>query len=277
MEYLARCTVCSETTDVKTKTRFNKIKHTSYRCKSCIVKDRTYFCRSCQGPLIFKSPFYKRKAEEFGLICNQCRNPPLTAEQEQFLSGLMLGDGSIVYPNKNASQNPRLQTRRQVQDLEYLEWQHSLFEKFYSVGPTPVSQYDRRTDKLYSSYHLQSRTCEIFKNWHKTWYPDGKKIIPKDLRLSPLTLLVWFLDDGCIIKKSESNLILKLATNGFKPEDTLFLAKLLEDFLGEKISMYRNGNGYILRGSTKTSRKLISIIEPIFPSFMSRKKTWIKK
>lgn len=36
----------------------------------------------------------------------------------------------------------------------------------------------------------------LFNEERKRWYPDGKKVIPKDFRFSPISLNIWYLGDG---------------------------------------------------------------------------------
>lgn len=115
---------------------------------------------------------------------------------------------------------------------------------------------------------------KVFKDLHNKWYENGKKIVPKDLELNPITILVWFLDDGCICKKSKTNLVVKFSTDGFNESNVLFLRKILQDYINETMNIFKNGSGFILKGSTKAAKSIIQIIEPIYLDCMNRKAVW---
>ena len=90
--------------------------------------------------------------------------------------------------------------RRRVRD--YLEWlerelapysarinDHVAVKKrpdlFGSFGPPSLEM-----SVLYTKQH------PVFSAIREKWYPSGKKRVPLDVDLSPLTVAVWFMDDG---------------------------------------------------------------------------------
>lgn len=196
-----------------------------------------------------------------------------TLEQEEFFNGLMLGDGGLTY-SCDRSKFPRLCMTRKSSDIEYLYIQYNLFSNFYSTLPKISKLFDPRNNKTYEKCYSQTLTGELFKTLHKKWYHDKIKIIPRDLKLSDLTILIWFLDDGCIVKSGRNSLTIKFSTNGFLKSDVEFLAEKLKIYTDENFNIYKNGTGYILKASTIPTMKIIDIINPIFPQCMSRKKTW---
>ena len=80
------------------------------------------------------------------------------------------------------------------------------------------SYYDKRTNQTY--YHSAAKTYinEVFTFEKQHWYPHGKKIIPDNLILTPLTCLIWYIGDGCI-SHSKNTQYIKLATQCFSKED----------------------------------------------------------
>jgi hypothetical protein len=56
-----------------------------------------------------------------------------TQEQNEFFTGLMLGDGGLTWGK--TSNFPRLSMTRQVQDKDYLFWQYDIFKDFYGTEP----------------------------------------------------------------------------------------------------------------------------------------------
>lgn len=196
----------------------------------------------------------------------------LTKTQKEFLVGNLLGDGGICFGGIR-SLYPRLTCQRQAIDKDYVYYQYSLFKDFYGTGPKFREVFDKRNNKIYTNYSILSRSGLIFKELYNKWYPDGKKIVPKDIELTSLTLLIWFLDDGCVITSGNS-LKIKFSTDAFIKDDVIFLCNLLENFIQEKLKIYKNGSGYIIRGETLATVKIINIIDPIFLECMERKRKW---
>lgn len=257
-----------------------------YLCRECkkskTKRNRSRECRKCQNLIEYQSLSAMRNAILKNSICASCKSNQipsiLTDHQKEILDGLMLGDGSIVFPNKNRSKYPRLCLNRKTNDKEYLNWQYNIFKEFYSSEPKDRDIYDKRTNKVYKSTSLISKSGQLFLDYYNKWYPNKKKIVPRDLKLSPLLLLIWFLDDG-FIQKPKNNLRLKLATDGFIEEDVKFLCSLLNEYFAkdiiQKFNYFKNGNGFQIHTfSTLLTIRFIKVIEPIFPNFMDRKRTW---
>jgi hypothetical protein len=238
-------------------------------------------CPQCSKIMMYSTYDGMRCSTKAGALCVECRDinrvpNQLSQIQIEFLTGLLLGDGCIQYGSIRAK-NPRLVVNRKLDDIDYLVWQFEIFKDFYKTnGPTKSDIYDKRTNKIYHHAILQSKSSSIFKLYREKWYsePNKIKIIPKDLILTPLTLLIWFLDDGCVVNSSKNGLIFQLSTDGFLKEDVEFLAILLSSFINERVNICRNKEKFFLRGYTPSTLSLISIIDDILPECMSRKRTW---
>lgn len=188
-EYIVFCNTCNKPHDVKYFSRFEKINKNTYRCKDCILHDKIRVCPKCFKEIIHQSPSAKRKAVELNSVCKNCCSNQIpqsfTEEQESFLIGLLLGDASIVYPSEK-SLFPRLTLSRKEEDKDYLFWQFDVFKEFYGAAPTRKRCFDKRFNKEYFQYHLQSKTGKTFEDIFNMWYPNGIKIIPKSIKLNPL-------------------------------------------------------------------------------------------
>lgn len=250
----------------------------TYLCKECTIKRKTGKCPKCNNDIIYQSPAAKKKAIELNSVCKKCRSNQipqlLTDEQKEFINGLLLGDASIVYAVKDKSLYPRLTLSRKEEDKDYLFWQFEIFKEFYGSEPKLKRCFDKRSKKEYNQYHLQTKSGNIFTEYYNKWYPNKIKIVPKDLKISPLMLLVWFLDDGSITNSSKNGLSLKLATDGFVENDVIFLANLLNDYFCDKFFIYKNDSNFIIKASTLPTIKFIKEIDTILPLCMERKRTW---
>ena len=121
---------------------------------------------------------------------------------------------------------------------------------------------------------------------YEKWYKDGNKVIPDNLVLCPLTVAIWFADDGSVSvgrgKKSTltenkvypQRLMAKFATHSFSIVEVNFLISQLEAILGTKVHSYKEKylEQYTIRiNSSSVAKKLFREIDNDFPSGMDRK------
>lgn len=195
----------------------------------------------------------------------------LTEVQHNNLVGLLLGDGCLGI-RKN-SINPRLTIRRQISDLSYLQYHFNIFrnmcrDKAITIGKV----YDKRYDKNYEYCNLETRHIPAFKTYKDKWYPNGKKIVPRDLVLNNEIIAIWICDDAYVRLKNNKNINITFNTQGFNIEDVEFLKSLLDEKYNTNftIQIVKNNNPIIL-GHNHQSRLLLSDINKVFPTCMNRK------
>ena len=82
-------------------------------------------------------------------------------------------------------------------------------------------------------FSLHTDVHDNLTEMYRKWYPESNeyvKLVPKDFELTPISLLHWFMDDGCAIihhhnrknkKYNNENLYISLATNGFYKKDEI--------------------------------------------------------
>lgn len=215
----------------------------------------------------------------------------LTSKQEQVLNGLLLGDGCLFVGKSNKC--PLLTVARAAKDLEYLRFQHGIFRKFCSdEGIIKSDKTDRKANKTYKGFKFRTRAIPELLPYHSLWYPDGKKIVPASLELTPTTMAHWFCDDGSIRTKNDrsggkyQSLVLKLSTNGFQKHDVEFLHSLLTERYGSHFSIVHdslawykkkhpsyteNNNNFFILTYTEGAWNIFHDIEKVFPPGMERK------
>lgn len=220
------------------------------QCKICYDKNR--YEKIKQGKWEFNKPMPET----------------LTSEQEQVLLGGLLGD-FYLYQNENHI-NAGLSCNRAVKDKKYAKFEYELFADFCNDGVKDKEYFDRRTNKTYKGVWFRTRVSEVFTSYKNKWYPEGHKIVPQDLRLTPLICAIWFCDDGSVITNKNS-LRLQLATDGFKKEEVEFLAELLRKELGQLFIVYPKEGNYVIHAFTNATKRFIEYIQPQFPASMKRK------
>jgi len=184
----------------------------------------------------------------------------ITTLQHEVLIGGLLGDASLELSGRMRS--PRLKIERSYKDIQYLQWQFSVFRNLCHSGLHTYKRYDKRYDKVYKSSYLRTRQLPELLSYYKKWYPNNKRDVPRDIKLTPLTLAVWVADDGCIIKEKNSYII-KLSTESFTPEGVDYLRFLLRDYTGQhfpKYKKHKDKNQFFIKATSGPAISVLKII-----------------
>lgn len=185
----------------------------------------------------------------------------LTNTQNSIIIGSLLGDGCIskpiIYkPTGNIKSQSYFIKSQARKSREYLEWHFEQLKPF-SSNLYDGMNYAKGICNERSAFRTSSN--KIFTELRKKWYPNGKKIVPKDLELNSLLLAVWYADDGCIrVRKRE----LTISTCGFNIIDCEYLVLLLKKYFNIESSV---GCGNIIFVKAKYIEKFIEIVRPFMP------------
>ena len=125
-----------------------------------------------------------------------CHNIP-TMEEQRILDGLVLSDGCLSKRYKNGN------ARYQHIGSEFGFLGH-IMEVLPSLpwGSTEPRQKVEPGSKSGFSYQIWSRVNSWLTKQQGRWYPNGTKIIPMDLSISPEMLLYAYLGDGTLGQQS---------------------------------------------------------------------------
>lgn len=185
-------------------------------------------------------------------LSNQCK---------EIILGSLLGDGSlrIHKPYRNA----RFAFRHSIIQKKYFFWKVARLKEISSQNCFWYQKEDGRSKKKklrYQSLALNSLT----KLYHLTHQKEKLSINQKWLRwLTPLSLLVWWLDDGSLIKNSRQGV---WCNEKFSRQDLLKLSRYLKQRWKIKTQVGRRGKYYQLRiYSTEELKKFLRLILPYFP------------
>lgn len=132
----------------------------------------------------------------------------LSTRQKEILFGMVLGD---AYVQKTGKNNSRLRLEHSLKQKDYIDWKYNQFQNVFQSKPVSVKRVHPKTKRMYEYLRLQSHSSPVFGKLQKTFYnTDGKKILPENLQkilMSPLTIAVWYMDDGYYDKRDKSALI----------------------------------------------------------------------
>ena len=116
----------------------------------------------------------------------------LSKVQQQLILGCVLGDG---YMRKKV--NAHLQITHSIKQKEYVDWKYSNLKDIVLTAP---KVYRGNAGRV--GYRFFTRSIPALNTFYNTFYQNRKKIVPRDLKLSPLTLAVWYMDDGSKSRKA---------------------------------------------------------------------------
>lgn len=197
-------------------------------------------------------------------------NVILTEFQKEYLDGLMLGDGNLhLSKNKDAAKNPFLSIVRSIKDIEYLRDNLKVFQNLCTENFKDVHQasiFDKRTNKNYYNCKFSTRYLPCLMPTYNRWYFNGKKIIPNDLKLTPLTCSIWFYDDGSLEKSKKNNgrLKLKLSSHSFTKEENLFLIKQMNELLSANFLIVNEKKHSYIVGADLATKNLLIILNHFY-------------
>lgn len=144
------------------------------------------------------------------------------AEAAEVFDGLMLGDGSLRHRGISADFRMALSGERLGIPLEsfrsFLCYVKGILELLGVEACTGHPRFFKEPYKGRSHYKcgLSTRVSSFATSQHPRWYPDGRKEVPDDLALTPISLAYWFMGDGCSYrKKNAAGVDISLCTQGF--------------------------------------------------------------
>lgn len=178
-------------------------------------------------------------------------------EQMSVINGSILGDGHLSKPRGNGNSCfSKAQTARR---REYLEWTGNILGEHLSS----INEHDNwAAGKKYRKAILLSRACTDFTDLRHKWYPNGTKIVPRDLVLDPLSIAIWFFDDGSNDLKNRQ---VSFATYSFSKDDCQFLCCKLKE---HSVDSYVSSDN-VINVSTKSYKTFVDMVTPymIWPFF----------
>ena len=119
----------------------------------------------------------------------------ISSREREILIGTILGDAHIAMLKTAA----RLEVTHSEKQKEYVLWKHAEFRRFTRAQPRLVLIEDARYGKTYRQWRFSTGVQKWCTKMHRIFYKDRIKIVPRNIGVlltSPLSLAVWFMDDG---------------------------------------------------------------------------------
>lgn len=159
----------------------------------------------------------------------------LSNELSDLLEGELLGDGFIgMYSSCSA------RYAHSSKHEEYLIW---LSKTFAGLGLEQVGKINKRWHKKSKTfgYHYTTRYYPELVPLRQRFYPEGEKIVPKDLILTPIMARQWYIGDGRLSVSAERCSQISFSTCAFDKASIDYLLKELRD-KGFKVSHWPSSN-----------------------------------
>lgn len=216
------------------------LKREGYCLSNEYINNATELLWQCKNEHIWKA---KPRNIHNGQWCPQCHDNKisnylnLTLPLIHFLDGELLGDGSLSMGRSKSSAYFKYGTSKK----EYLIWLMDILREFglNFLGENKIYiQHRKKDEKIYKCFHAFSKSYRDLLTLYKRWYPEGKKIVPSDIELMPITIRQWYIGDGCLVRERKKGKFLKvkLYSLGFGLEyNKLLQEKLKEIGISSKI------------------------------------------
>ena len=174
----------------------------------------------------------------------------LSQRQKEILIGCVLGDAYI-------SPLGKVRIEQSTKQRAYVDWKYQELRSLcYGAQPREIIHTLPRGRQHASVFFLLR---QYFRSWRSIFYEGRIKIFPRDLPITPLSVAVWYMDDGCWTGKKA--LICAESFDGIYREN---MQKAFIDQYGIETVVGKNGRLVIRK---KFHDQFFSLIAPhIIPS-----------
>jgi recombination protein RecA len=171
----------------------------------------------------------------------------LSETQRSIAIGSLLGDGAM-----RCKANALLEVNHCWNQKFYVDWKCQQLANLVTTPPKA-----RNGNGARIAYRFTTRSLPELTPLYRRFYPDKHKVVPRDLTLDPLSLAVWFMDDG-----SKSYRALYLNTQQFDVASQMRLVELLRNEWSVKTSLNRDKQYLRIRIAVESVARFKEIIAP---------------
>ena len=191
---------------------------------------------------------------------------PLSKNVRDIILGSLLGDGSLAINPKYKS--PRFSFRHSIKQKEYFFWKVEILKEISGESCYWLQGSEKKPDGWGTAkYRFQSKALssltEIYNLTHKGVSGTKVRVTRKWLnQLSPLSLAIWWQDDGSLVSDSRQGVI---CTDGFSLEEIEIIHQYFKKVwdIETKIGRISNQEKYrIWIRSSEELKKFLRIIIP---------------
>lgn len=177
----------------------------------------------------------------------------LTEEQKQIIVGCLLGDGTM-----RIKTNALLEINHSVRQRELVDWLYANLKQFVGTAPKVRKGNGKRI-----AYRFTTKSLPVFTNLYKQFFVNQKKRLPPIIQLTPLTLAIWFMDDG-----SKSRTSVYFNTQQFSLEEQNLLCEMLYKQWSIEATLNKDKHYWRIRIRVSSIKRFVELVKPyLLPQF----------
>lgn len=212
---------------------------------------------------------YLRKKELVGLHSKISTTKHIGKREMSIIIGTLLGDATLYVNKSSKNNNATLVIRHSLKQKIYTEYLYSCLKSLNpKIKLVKIKGHILNSKEIKDSYQVELKT-PVFKELtilKKQVYSNGVKIINFNLLstyYNAEALSVHFMDDGskCVDSKGKINGFI-LSTQCFTIDELTRFSYFLLGRFGLYNSIIRQNTGYVIRISSRSVAKFISLVKP---------------
>lgn len=192
---------------------------------------------------------------------------------KEIILGTLLGDSSIIESSHTKGYVKMCQGRDQFQ---YLVWKMKALKSLVGTFGISYQNKDKRDAwKSKMRIHTWSLSQTYLHHLYNDFYRNGVKVVRLNVlrRLTPMSLAVWYMDDGSIVYQRDTIYAVRLYTNGFTVEDNQIIIDYMNESWGIKFDILcdKRSNTYFLNARKIEADKFLALVSPYIHGSMKYK------
>jgi recombination protein RecA len=225
---------------------------------------------------LIRTPGGWREAGELGIGDRVMLAQPhmLSDSQWEVVLGSVMGDGNLSPPVRKDSESARFRMGHGAKQADYLEWKVSL------LGNIPHSSTTNSKGAVFADFTPLAELNELRR---AVYLGDGRKHLSWDYlkALTPLSLAIWYLDDGCFTVRSKGVQArtrggtgrIEICVEAMSEGSRERLVDYLRDAHGLDVKLTRRGQRQIsvLQFTTAATTQFQEMVAPYVPTSMDYK------
>jgi LAGLIDADG DNA endonuclease family protein len=186
----------------------------------------------------------------------------MTERQKQILVGMLLGDAHLE--RQRGARTARLKIEHSLRQSAYVDWKFAEWRDWVRTPPRARARRNR-LGTVSTNIGFTTLSHVELEEFRGRFYRNHRKMVPVDLELTPLSMAVWFMDDGS--RKSSQCRGLYLNTQGFTATEVQLLQEVIGRDVGIETTVRRQRDGLqIYVPAPSASAMSAFIMEEMLPS-----------
>jgi hypothetical protein len=186
----------------------------------------------------------------------------MTDRQKQILTGMLLGDAHLE--RQRGAVSARIKIEHSMAQSAYVDWKFNEWREWVRTPPK-VRRKRNRLGTVSLNIGFTTLSHLALEEFRTRFYVNRRKVVPPDLELTPMSMAVWFMDDGS--RKSSQCRGLYLNTQSFTASEVELLQTVIRRDVGVETSVRQQRDGLQIYVPSPSATKMGSFIsKEILPS-----------